>query len=168
MNIDELNARLTDADGNEIDNQNTSQFLTFIMNEEEYGVDILKVQEIRGWEYCTEIPNSPAYVKGVLNLRGTIVPVIDLRVRFNLPQATFDDVTVVIVLKLEQSGKEKIMGVVVDAVSDVHSLSSLDINDSPELGDNKNSEFISGLGQAKDSMLILLDLNDLLDSSLSA
>nr|WP_230425583.1 chemotaxis protein CheW [Saccharobesus litoralis] len=133
------------------------------MNGEEYGVDILSVQEIRGWEKCTSIPNSPDYVRGVLNLRGTIVPVIDLRVRFGLANAEYSAVTVVIVLKLKQDDKDKIMGLVVDAVSDVHAISESQINVSPDLGDNQNSEFITGLGQVGDKMLILLDLNNILD-----
>jgi purine-binding chemotaxis protein CheW len=158
MNIEELNSRLGQSSDGE-----TNQYLTFIMDNEEYGVDILKVQEIRGWEACTEIPNAAPYVKGVLNLRGTIVPVIDLRVRFALKKADFSEITVVIVLKLMQGGKEKVMGIVVDAVSDVHSISESQINNSPDLGDNQNSCFITGLGQVEDKMLILLCLQDLLE-----
>ncbi|AWB66699.1 chemotaxis protein CheW [Saccharobesus litoralis] len=164
MNIEELNARLVESseEGDEHIGD-LLQYLTFIMNGEEYGVDILSVQEIRGWEKCTSIPNSPDYVRGVLNLRGTIVPVIDLRVRFGLANAEYSAVTVVIVLKLKQDDKDKIMGLVVDAVSDVHAISESQINVSPDLGDNQNSEFITGLGQVGDKMLILLDLNNILD-----
>ncbi|NTS76515.1 chemotaxis protein CheW [Catenovulum sp. SM1970] len=163
MNIQELNARLAATDEEDESLEDSSQFLTFLMADEEYGVDILKVQEIRGWEQSTAIPNAPDYVKGVLNLRGTIVPVIDLRIRFGLPAIEYSPITVVIVLKLEQAGKDKIMGIVVDAVSDVHTILDSQINQSPELGDNKNSRFINGLGQAQDKMLILLNLNDVLN-----
>lgn len=163
MNIEELNARLLESSEGEENQENMLQYLSFMMNGEEYGVDILKVQEIRGWESCTSIPNSPSYVRGVLNLRGTIVPVIDLRIRFGLASADFTAVTVVIVLKLMQGDKEKIMGVVVDAVSDVHTIAESQINVSPDLGDNQNSEFITGLGQVQDQMLILLDLSDILE-----
>lgn len=164
MNIDELNARLVESTVNEQDDfDEFQQYLTFLMNGEEYGVDILRVQEIRGWEKCTVIPNSSDYVRGVLNLRGTVVPVIDLRVRFGLANAEYSQITVVIVVKLRQDGKDKIMGLVVDAVSDVHALKRSQINVSPELGDNQNSEFIQGLGQVENKMLILLDLNNILD-----
>ncbi len=163
MDIEQLNARLVESGKDSEHNQSYQQFLTFIMDGEEYGVDILQVQEIRGWEPCTEIPNSDCFVKGVLNLRGTIVPVVDLRVRFGLSNADYSEITVVIVLKIIQDEKEKIMGIVVDAVSDVHSISDNMINTSPELGNNENSRFIRGLGQAEEKMLILLNLKNLLD-----
>lgn len=161
MNIEELNAKLIDAENDEDKSENSSQFLTFMMNEEEYGIDILKVQEIRGWGQTTGIPNSAKYVKGVVNLRGTVVPVIDLRIRFGLEKVEYTAVTVVIVLKLINDGKEKIMGIVVDAVSDVHTVKESEVNHNPDLGDNVNSNFITGLGQVGDKTLILLDLDNL-------
>ena len=113
-------------------NEGNEQFLTFLMNGEEYGVDILSVQEIRSWEQATSIPNVPEYVKGVINLRGTIVPIIDLRTRFGMEQEEYSRVTVVIVLKVQTSKGERITGIVVDAVSDVYSLSSEDMRNPPD------------------------------------
>ncbi|MFT7566222.1 MAG: purine-binding chemotaxis protein CheW, partial [Pseudoalteromonas distincta] len=102
--------------------QGVKQFLTFIMADEEYGVDILTVQEIRSWEEITVLPNAPEFVKGVINLRGTIVPIIDLRLRFGLPSVDYGPLTVVIVVKIEFELGSKIIGVAVDAVSDVYSI----------------------------------------------
>ncbi|AJQ96329.1 chemotaxis protein CheW [Gynuella sunshinyii] len=134
------------------------QYLTFIVEKEEYGVDILSVQEIRGWDSATSIPNAPAYLKGVINLRGTIVPIVDLRTRFNLPTIEYGPMTVVIVLKLRFKDKERVVGVVVDAVSDVYSIPKEDIKESPEMDANISSNFIKGLANVNEKMIILLDL----------
>lgn len=141
----------------------TTQFLTFIMGEEEYGVEILDVQEIRGWEACTEIPNMPDYVKGVINLRGTIVPIVDLRKKFGFDSVEYSAVTVVIVVKVLVNESEKIMGLVVDAVSDVHTVSDEDINLPPQLGQNDRDNVIRGLVSINDKMVILLSASLLLD-----
>jgi purine-binding chemotaxis protein CheW len=138
------------------------QFLTFIMAGEEYGVDILSVQEIRGWEATTPIPNAPSYVKGVVNLRGLIVPVADLRLRFGLEQVEYGPTTVVIVLKIQASRGTRVMGIVVDAVSDVYSISTKQIRPAPDLGDHINTSYIRGLVNVDDKMVILLEMNDLL------
>jgi purine-binding chemotaxis protein CheW len=138
------------------------QYLTFIMAGEEYGVDILAVQEIRGWEPTTVIPNAPEYIKGVINLRGTIVPIMDLRSRFSLERVEYSPVTVVIILKVETERGERVMGIVVDAVSDVHSISDSDTRNSPDLIEDLNSEFIRSLVSVDDSMIILLDVQRLL------
>ena len=138
------------------------QYLTFIMAGEEYGVDILAVQEIRGWEPTTVIPNAPSYIKGVINLRGTIVPIMDLRSRFNLERVEYSPVTVVIILKVETERGERVMGIVVDAVSDVHSISDSDTRNSPDLIEDLNTEFIRSLVSVDDSMIILLDVQRLL------
>ncbi len=138
------------------------QYLTFIMAGEEYGVDILAVQEIRGWEATTVIPNAPEYIKGVINLRGTIVPIMDLRSRFSLERVEYSPVTVVIILKVETERGERVMGIVVDAVSDVHSISDSDTRNSPELIEDLNTEFIRSLVSVDDSMIILLDVQRLL------
>lgn len=138
------------------------QYLTFIMAGEEYGVDILAVQEIRGWEPTTVVPNAPDYIKGVINLRGTIVPIMDLRSRFNLERVEYSPVTVVIILKVETERGERVMGIVVDAVSDVHSISDSDTRNSPELIEDLNTEFIRSLVSVDDSMIILLDVQRLL------
>lgn len=139
------------------------QYLTFVMDSEEYGIEILSVQEIRGWEPMTAIPNAPDYVKGVINLRGTVVPVIDLRLRFQLPKVDYSEVTVVVIVKVLISGHEKIMGIVVDAVSDVYSLNKDEAAQTPAVGDMANKEFIDGLINVGDKMVVLLDLNKVLD-----
>lgn len=138
------------------------QYLTFIMAGEEYGVDILRVQEIRGWETVTPIPNAPAHIKGVINLRGTIVPIVDLRQRFGLNKAEYGPLTVVIVLKVATRKGSRVMGIVVDAVSDVYSLSANDMKAAPDLGDNVNTSYIRGLVNVASKMVILLDINELL------
>ena len=139
------------------------QYLTFMMDGEEYGIEILSVQEIRGWEPMTSIPNSPDYVKGVINLRGTVVPVIDLRQRFQLPKIDYSDVTVVVIVKVLIGGHEKIMGIVVDAVSDVYNLDTEAVAQTPAVGEVANKEFIDGLINVDDKMVVLLDLNKVLD-----
>ena len=141
--------------------QDEQQYLTFIMAGEEYGVDILAVQEIRGWEESTIIPNSPDYIKGVINLRGTIVPIMDLRRRFGLPTVEYSPVTVVIILKVEHPA-ERVMGIVVDAVSDVYAISQSDRRKAPELTEDNNSVFIEGLVNVNEKMVILLDVESLL------
>jgi purine-binding chemotaxis protein CheW len=143
-------------------NEDEQQYLTFIMAGEEYGVDILAVQEIRGWEATTVVPNAPDYIKGVINLRGTIVPIMDLRSRFGLERVEYSPVTVVIILKVDTERGERVMGIVVDAVSDVHSISDSDTRNSPELIDDLNTEFIRSLVSVDDNMIILLDVKRLL------
>ena len=139
------------------------QYLTFIMAGEEYGVDILSVQEIRGWEAATPIPNSPDYVKGVINLRGIIVPIVDLRLRFGLEKLDYGPVTVVIVLKVSTPKGNKVIGIVVDAVSDVYSFSSAEMRQPPDLGDQVNTDFIKGLADVDGKMVILLNIDVLLN-----
>jgi purine-binding chemotaxis protein CheW len=142
------------------DTQN--QYLTFFLADEEYGVSILDVQEVRVWDGVTSIPNAPAYVKGVLDLRGVIVPIIDLRMRFNMETVEYDETTVIVVLKIEVGDKQHIIGIVVDSVSDV-----LDVNEdqqkaAPDFETSENTEFISGLATVNNKMVILLDTNKLL------
>lgn len=143
--------------------QGVKQFLTFIMADEEYGVDILTVQEIRSWEEITVIPNAPDYVKGVINLRGTIVPILDLRLRFGLTGIEYGSLTVVIVVKVVFAQKSKIMGIVVDAVSDVYSIVEQDAKMVPNFGDSENSEFVAGLVNVGNKMVALLDLKKTMD-----
>jgi purine-binding chemotaxis protein CheW len=155
------NAREHDASGITQNDQN-DQYLTFIMQKEEYGVPILSVQEIRGMENVTPIPNAPEYVKGVINLRGTVVPIIDLRQRFGLENLTYDTTTVVIVLKVETQKGEKIMGIVVDAVSDVYSIADEDMREAPDLGEQVDTHYIQGLVNVNETMVIILDIKHLL------
>ncbi len=140
------------------------QFLTFMMSEEEYGVDILRVQEIRGWDIVTPIPNTPSYIKGVINLRGTIVPIVDLRKRFNLESVDYGPTTVVIVLKVLSESSERIMGIVVDAVSDVYNVKDEDMKPAPDFGSVVSIEFVRGLATIEDKMLIILDIDMMLNS----
>jgi purine-binding chemotaxis protein CheW len=139
-----------------------NQFLTFIMNNEEYGVNILCVQEIRGWESATPLPNAPSHVKGVINLRGTIVPIIDLRQCFGLQAIEPTPVTVVIVLKVETKKGSRITGIVVDAVSEVYTISREDMKAAPDLGDSVDTTYIKGLVDVDNKMVILLEIDRLL------
>lgn len=140
------------------------QFLTFILANEEYGVDILRVQEIRGWDTVTEIPNTPAYIKGVINLRGTIVPIVDLRNRFGLEDIEYGPMTVVVVLKVISNDRDRVMGVVVDAVSDTYTIPRDDIKEAPDFGGAISIEYVQGLATIDEKMLILLDIDHLLNS----
>lgn len=142
-----------------------NQFLTFMLAGEEYGVDILRVQEIKGWDNVTKIPNTPEYIRGVINLRGTIVPIIDLRLRFNLDYLEYGVTTVVIVVKVESdSGKERTMGIVVDAVSDVYNISSDDFKEAPDFGSAVDTDFVKGLTTVNEKMVILLDIDHMCNS----
>jgi len=146
--------------------QDTEQYLTFILGGEEYGVSILKVQEIRGWDSVTSIPNSPDYVLGVVNLRGIVAPIIDLRLRFNLDNADFDTTTVVVIVKAVQSDKERTVGLVVDAISDVYNVGESELRDKPDFGSTIATEFITGLAAIDEKMIILLDVDLLTNSGL--
>lgn len=138
------------------------EYLSFRLGDEDYGVDILRVQEIRGWEAVTRIPNSPDYVKGVLNLRGSIVPIFDMRQRLGMEPRQYSKNTVVIVLRIQGDQGERNMGVVVDEVSDVVTTHKESIRSTPEFGGSNATEFISGLTDADDRMIILLDVDKLL------
>lgn len=139
-----------------------NQYLTFFMAGEEYGVDILRVQEIRGWESATPLPNAPAHIKGVINLRGTIVPIVDLRQCFGMKSIEYSPITVVIVLKVKHDQGSRIMGIVVDAVSDVYALSQAEMRPAPDLGEGTDTDFIKGLVTVNERMLILLNIDRLL------
>ena len=141
----------------------TDQFLTFMLADEEYGVDILRVQEIRGWDSATAIPNAPDYVLGVVNLRGVVVPIFDLRKRFNLEKAEFNAETVIVVVKIVHDNGERTIGMVVDAVSDVYNITADNINDAPEVGVSVNMEFIRGLATINNKMIILLNIDELIN-----
>ena len=140
----------------------SEQFLTFMLAGEEYGVDILQVQEIKGWDTATHIPNTPSYVRGVINLRGTVVPVIDLRERFGLESVEYGRTTVVIVLKVSSGGRERVSGIVVDAVSDVYNVTEDQRQPAPEFGGEVSSEFVKGLATVGEKIVILLETAQLL------
>ncbi len=136
------------------------EYLTFVLGSEEYAMDILRVQEIRGYDAVTPIANSPPFIKGVINLRGTIVPIVDLRIKFNLAIVTYDAFTVVIILNV----LDRTVGIVVDGVSDVVALTENDIKPPPEFGSTFDTQFLLGLGVHQDRMLILTDIEKLIGS----
>lgn len=139
---------------------NVVEMLTFSLATEEYAIDILKVQEIRGYEAVTKIANTPAFIKGVINLRGVIVPIIDMRIKFDLGEPTYNEFTVVIILNI---GK-RVIGMVVDGVSDVVSLKEADIHPAPAFG-AFDTQFLTGLATVNDQMLILVDIERLMSSN---
>lgn len=139
------------------------QYLTFMLAGEEYGVEILKVQEIKGWDKATPIPNTPDHILGVLNLRGAVVPIIDLRMRFGLDSIPYGPTTVVIVVKMQHNNQDRTVGLVVDAVADVYRLDSADIQPPPEMGGTINTAFVRGLTTVDDKMVILLEIDYLID-----
>lgn len=148
MNIDETAA-------------GSREYLTFKLDQEEYGIDILKVQEIRGYEPPTRIANAPNFIKGVVNLRGTIVPIVDMRLKFNCSKAEYDSFTVVIVLNL----RSRIVGIVVDSVSDVMELPADSLKAAPDVDSVIDSDSVLGLGSLGDRMLILLDIEKLMSGA---
>jgi purine-binding chemotaxis protein CheW len=141
----------------------TSQYLTFVCAGEEYGVEILRVQEIKGWEAVTRIPCTPAWLLGVMNLRGMIVPVIDLRLRLGLPARTRDSSTVVVVLRARGARGERTAGLVVDAVSDVYSLGADAIQITPEMGGHVDA-CVRNLATVDSKMIMLLDVDRFVNS----
>jgi purine-binding chemotaxis protein CheW len=140
------------------------QFLTFVLAGEHYGVDILRVQEIRGWSQVTHIPNTPDYIHGVLNLRGTIVPIVDLRARFGIERVANSRTTVIVVLRVMHGAGHRTIGLVVDAVSDVCNVGSNERKPAPDFGASSQTEFISGMAAIDDKMVILLDVDRLFHS----
>ncbi len=153
-----------DMESMDINNDDT-QYLTFMLAGEEYGVDILRVQEIKGWDIVTPIPNTPDYIKGVINLRGIIVPILDLRERFNLESIPYGVTTVVIVLRVESDTGSRTMGIVVDAVSEVYNIADGDLKDAPDFGQAISTDFVQGLATVDEKMVVVLDIDHLLNSS---
>jgi purine-binding chemotaxis protein CheW len=136
------------------------EYLTFTLGDEEYGIDILKVQEIRGYDAVTKIANSPAFIKGVINMRGVIVPIIDMRLKFNLGQVEYNQFTVVIILNIAG----RVVGMVVDGVSDVIALSRSKISPAPEFGAVLDTDYIDGLATLEGRMVIMVDIEKLMTS----
>ena len=137
------------------------EFLTFTLGPEEYGIDILKVQEIRGYDAVTTIANTPNFIKGVINLRGIIVPIVDMRIKFKLENVSYDQLTVVIILNLAS----RVVGMVVDGVSDVIALTPEQIKTAPQFGATLDTQYLMGLGTVDERMLILVDIEKLMSSS---
>ena len=136
------------------------ELLTFTLGEESYGLDILKVQEIRGYDTVTRIPDAPDFIKGVINLRGTIVPVVDMRIKFRLGKAEYNALTVMIILNVA----DRVVGMVVDGVSDVVALTPEQVRPAPEFGAAVGAQFLTGLGTLDNRMLILVDIEKLVSS----
>ena len=143
------------------DESEGQKFLVFTLGSEEYGIDILKVQEIRDYEAVTRIAHAPDFIKGVTNLRGIIVPIVDLRIKFRLENIQYNHHTVVIILNIA----ERVVGILVDGVSDVLTLSRDEIKQPPEFGAALSAEYLSGLGTVEQRMLILIDIEKLMCSS---
>ena len=137
------------------------EFLAFTLGGEEYGINILRVQEIRGYEPVTRIANAPDFIKGVVNLRGTIVPIVDMRIKLGLGSPTYDPLTVVIILNIAG----RVVGMVVDSVSDVTTLSAEQLKPAPEINTSFDNDFLIGLGTLGDRMLILVDIDKLMSST---
>ncbi|MBY0577406.1 MAG: chemotaxis protein CheW [Gallionellaceae bacterium] len=141
-------------------NSNSRELLTFTLGKEEYGIDILKVQEIRGYDAVTTIANSPEFIKGVINLRGIIVPIVDMRIKFNLGNVTYNELTVVIILNVAN----RVIGIVVDGVSDVITLTAEQLKPSPEFSATLDTQYITGLGTVDERMIIVVDIEKLMTS----
>lgn len=137
-----------------------NQYLTFTLGEEHYGVDILRVQEIKGYTAVTRIPNTPEFIKGVLNLRGTIIPIVDLRGKFRMDEVEPTMFTVIVVVVV----KDRIMGIVVDSVSDVLNINKDDIQPPPNFGDKVDTGFIQNIAKSGDKLIMLLDIDRVLSS----
>jgi len=146
--------------------EESHQVLTFVLGNETYGVDILRVQEIRGWSAVTKIPHAPPHVLGVLNLRGSIVPIVDLRMRFSLDRAEYTTVTVIIVVSVISAAGRRDFGVVVDGVSDVVDVNTEEVKAAPELGAKGATDYIRGLVPVAERMVVLLDIDRLIGSDM--
>ncbi|NUQ61650.1 MAG: purine-binding chemotaxis protein CheW [Pirellulales bacterium] len=136
----------------------SDQFLTFTLEDEEYGIEILRVQEIKGYSKIRPIPNAPDYVKGVMNLRGTVVPVIDLRCRFRMPHADYNQFTVIIVVSVGS----RVVGLVVDAVSDVLNIPTDQVEETPEVSGDLDTSFFRGMGKVGEKLVLLLNIDKLI------
>jgi purine-binding chemotaxis protein CheW len=145
---------------NTLMNDGVYEALAFKLGNEEYGIKILKVQEIRGYESVTRIASAPEHVKGVVNLRGTIVPIVDMRIKFKLGEPTYNQFTVVIILNIQ----DRVVGMVVDSVSDVISLTAEQIKPAPDMGGALNTDYLVGLGTVDERMIILVDIDRLMSS----
>ena len=137
-----------------------NEFLTFTLGKEEYGIEILKVQEIRGYDAVTSLANTPDFIKGVINLRGIIVPIVDMRIKFHLGSVEYNQFTVVIILNVAN----RVVGMVVDGVSDVITLNPDQVKPAPEFGSAIDTKYVMGLGTVDERMLILVDIEKLMTS----
>jgi len=159
------NALLSGDSSDELQSR-LDQYLTFLLNGQEYAVDILQVQGIQGWSSCTALPNTPEFIRGVINLRGAIVPIFDLRMRFSMPLAEYNELTVVVVVKVTHGDTEKTVGMVVDAVSEVYNISKKEMSPAPEFGSEVEAQYIKSIANLQDNLVILLDVEKLISESL--
>ncbi|WP_205859227.1 chemotaxis protein CheW [Pleionea sediminis] len=139
------------------------QYLSFLIEEEEYCVNILTVQEIRGWEKTKPIPNSPSYVKGVVNLRGNVIPIVDLRLRFGVQQQEYTATTVVIYLRVQTSSKQQVIGVVVDAVSEVYTIEPNELKPCPEFIGAVDVQYLDAIAVVNESMVAVINMDKVFD-----
>jgi purine-binding chemotaxis protein CheW len=141
--------------------QESQQFLTFLLDDQEYGLEIFKIREIRGYAPITPIPNVPPHVRGVMNLRGTVLPVIDLRMKFHLPPVEYNKYTVIVIAAVG----DKTVGLLVDAVSDVLMVADKDIREAPDFGASVDTRFINGVFESREHLTVALNLEKLLSES---
>ena len=155
-----INTEMASNASNNHAKNSAGEYLTFVLGTEQYGLEILKVQEIRGYDSVTQIANTPEFIKGVVNLRGKIVPIVDLRIKFHLGKVEYDEFTVVIILNLNG----RVVGIVVDGVSDVMALKEEQIREVPDLVASIDTKYIVGLATVETQMLILVDIEQLMSS----
>jgi purine-binding chemotaxis protein CheW len=155
-----LTLKQSPYDAESVEQDDLKEYLAFTLGREEYGIDILRVQEIRGYEPVTRIANAPDFIKGVVNLRGTIVPVVDMRIKLDLGEPVYDQFTVVIILNIAG----RVVGMVVDSVSDVTTLKPEQMRPAPEMGSALDADYLIGLGDLGERMLILVDIDKLMSS----
>jgi purine-binding chemotaxis protein CheW len=142
--------------------ERAGKYLTFRLGREEFAIQVLKVREIMGMQDITEVPHTPAYVKGVINLRGKVIPVVDLRLKFGLPEAPYDHRTCIIVVQIQGPGTPILTGIVVDAVSEVLNIAASEIDDTPDFGDGVETPYLLGMAKTKGKVKILLDIDSVL------
>lgn len=140
--------------------ERAGKYLSFILGDEEYGIEILTVREIMGMMDVTTVPSVPCFVKGVINLRGSVIPVVDLRLKFDMPEREYDKETCIIVVNLH----DRLMGIIVDTVSEVLNINENEIDDSPNFGTSVETDFILGMGKVKEKVIILLNIDEVLTS----
>jgi purine-binding chemotaxis protein CheW len=155
-----VETEVTQENSNTAGGNGSQEYLTFVLADESYGIDILKVQEIRGYDAVTKIANTPEFIKGVVNLRGLIVPIVDLRIKFGLGNVVYDEFTVVIILNLNG----RVVGIVVDGVSDVMNLKAGDLRTVPDIVSSIDTKYITGLATVQEKMFILVDIEQLMTS----
>ena len=146
-------------------NDETGKFLSFTLNNEIYCIDILRVEEIRGWEDVRSLPNTPEYMKGVLNFRGVVVPIVELRVRFGMESIEYSPTTVTIVLSIESDQGKSMVGIVVDGVSDVLDIKAEDVLAAPRIGATINNRFVQGVTTLEGQMVVLLDIDKIFNEN---